>query len=582
MASKTYAVGTTLTPTNSVTDDTYVSPYNLLVADSITPATISSVTLTYETTSDPGGGWLPLVITGSYAPTQVNSSWSSSTDGQEIGDDYYIRVTSGPTPVGLFVADGQQTVTCTPPSSTTLVGTNYGFDIVAQLDGGTGTASADIDVVEVSVTYTVAGPETPTDPGADITVAVWDQANTTKVADLENTWGRTWQDVASDAGTAGVSLETSNANADELTVGRHLRFNFGDDLAFTGVIGDGDTERTLAGDGDDAALVTNIRCRGIAAEWDDATVQPVNGLTGQPYADRRPFTWASPEQPITSWSNCYTYLGQISRQIQLDPPFHEPWYPPRGWPTMDCEWMWPINRGNVYPVTTGLMVRDITIGVSGPVTHFVTGDQRSRFFIDGLEALGWTGEWPEQSFVDGFECTVEMSAGTHRLAIETETFDLSSLGLPARGMATWCAHRPDGTGVFDSGTVIAKATAATWKGWDVEQKGFTPAPSPGKIIQTFLQEAQADDMLTGWELTFNSVVDSGGQPWDRPVEIVARVGDTGLDLLRQLADVSVDWRAQPAAKRLDMWNKGNRGTLVSAAEITTGPSGNAFELVRTQ
>lgn len=415
---------------------------------------------------------------------------------------------------------------------------------------------------------------------ADISVSVWNEANSAKVADLDDTWGRQWQDQENDAGTAGLSIETDNTNADELTVGRHLRFKLGTDTAFTGVIGDGDTERTLAGAGDDAAKVTNIRCRGIAAEWDDAVIQPVNGLSGRPYGDRRPFTWACPEMPISSWATSYAYLPRISTQFNLDPPHHHPWFPPRGWPTLGCEWLWPINRGNVYPVTTGLLVRDLTVGVSGPVTMFFTGDQRSRLFVDGLQAHGWTSEWPEQSFVECFETTVEMSAGTHRIAIETETFDLSSLGLPARGMATWCAHRPDGTGLFDSGTVIAKANDSDWKGWDTEDKGFTPAPNPYYILSTFLSESQSAGMLTGWSLSCTASADSNGQPWDRAIEVVPRVGDTGLDLLRMLSDVSIDWRARPAGKVLDVYNSGNRGTTVSAAAITA--DSNAFEIVRAQ
>ena len=583
MATKTYAVGTTITPTEAGTDTTAIAPYDSLVADGIAPTGISSVTITYETTSDPGGSWKPYVATTCVdGGVDVNSDWSSSTDGVEVGDDFLVRATSGPTLVGLFESDGQVTVTCTPPSSTTLVDTaasGTGLDIEAVIDDGAGSASADVSVVSFSVTYTATA-EAPSDPGADIAVEVWDQANTSKVADLDDAWGRSWQDMRNDPGTAGVDFETDNTNADEVTVGRHLRFKLGDDLAFTTVVADGDLERTLAGEGDDAAKVTKVRSRGIAAEWDRAVVQPVNGLDGRPQSDVRPFTWASPEMPISSWSTCYTYLGQISRQIELDPPFHEPWYPPRGWPSLDAEWMWPINRGNVYPVTRGLMVRDFTVGVSGPVTFFVTGDQRARFFVDGLEALGWIGEWPEQSFVKAFECTVELTAGTHRIALEVETYDLSSLGLPARGMGTWCAHRPDGTGVYDSSTELAVADASEWKGWDTEAKGFTPAPNPHTIMSTLLSEWQAEDILLGWSLSSTSTVDSNGQAWDRPVEILPRVGDTGLDVLGMLSDVSIDWRARPAGKVLDLFNKGTRGITVPGASIVADT--NAYRLERAQ
>ena len=412
-----------------------------------------------------------------------------------------------------------------------------------------------------------------------ITVAVWDQANTSKVADLDNTWGRSWQDLANDPGTAGFELDSDNANADELTVGRHVRFSLGGDLAFTSVIADGDLDRTLAGDGDDAAKVTKVRSRGLLAEWDDATVQPVNGMDGRPYADRRPFNWACKEMPISSWSTAYAYLPRIATQFNLDPPYMHPWYPPRGWPTLSCEWLWPINRGNVYPVTTGLLVRDLTISTAGTYTMFFTGDQRSRLFVDGLEAHGWTSQWPTQSFVECFQTEVYLSVGTHRIAIETETFDLSSLGLPARGMATWCCHKPDGTGDYNSSTLIAGCDHSDWKGWDTEHEGNVfPAPNPYHILSTVLSEAQADDMLTGWSLSCTSTVDSNGQAWATPVEVVPRVGDSGLDLLRMLGEVSIDFRARPAGKVLDVFNKGNRGSVVGGVSIEADD--NAYRLER--
>lgn len=142
-------------------------------------------------------------------------------------------------------------------------------------------------------------------------------------------------------------------------------------------------------------------------------------------------------------------------------------------------------------------------------------------------------------------------------------------------------HKPNGTGVYNGSTLVAAMSASDWKGWDTENKGNTvPAPNPHKILSTFLAEAQAANMLTGWSLGCTATVDSNGQPWDTPIEVVPRVGDSGLDLLRQMTEVSIDWRARPAGKVLDVYNKGNRArtTVTNSIEADV----NAFTLVRTQ
>lgn len=158
MATRTFAVGIDLDLTDSAGDSLQdaLVPSALLTADGFAPETITKVTLTVRTTVDPAGGWLPLVVFKCFEDaSQADCTWSSSTDGQEVGLDYIVRATSGPTPVGLFVADGAVTIECTPTSDTALVagGDDY-FEVSAYLEGGAGAATATVEVVSIEVEFT--------------------------------------------------------------------------------------------------------------------------------------------------------------------------------------------------------------------------------------------------------------------------------------------------------------------------------------------------------------------------------------------------------------------------------------------
>lgn len=96
-----------------------------------------------------------------------------------------------------------------------------------------------------------------------------------------------------------------------------------------------------------------------------------------------------------------------------------------------------------------------------------------------------------------------------------------------------------------------------------------PAPTPGRILRALLEEAQARGALTGWTLSCTDAADSAGQAWPVNQAFTFRVGQNLADVLRQMADTSIEYRAQPAGLRLDVYRK---GTVIApnAATFTIG------------
>lgn len=590
MPTETFAIGTVLEPAHNAGDNLEPSqpPDFLLGLEGIEPETITELVLSVQVTSDPGGGWLPLLIaTCNVDGSPAAATWESSVSGVVIGSDYYVKAEAGPTPLGLFAADGVVTITCTPPSPTAMIGGDNDYLSVASLlVGGAGAASATVNVISMAVTYTVPAaeptaaspPVRPELASPDITTELWDELNTTKVADLEGTWARSWQVQANEVGSGHLELHNDNPQIAELTVGRHVRFKYRGDYAHTLVIGHGDRQKVLAGDGDHAAQITVLESEGHLAEWAYATIQEPT-IGNDPPPDRRPFNWAAPEMDISTWAPAFTYLPQLIRQINLDPPYHEPWHTVcRGMNARTSEWIYPINRGGLYVPTTARVCRDLTIGVAGLVTHFVGGDGRVRPYIAGVAQMDWSEQWPKQSFLDAYKFTTHMAAKTHRLGLEIEVYD-DLTDRPARGMGTWAAFRELGNGRYDATNLIMVTSAADWRGWeDANKGGVVPAPNPHQIIAKILTEAQNRGMLPGWTLSSTAATDSGGLPWSNPVEFVFQVGASALDALRALAAVSIDFAVNPTGRTVHLFNKGTAGELLGSVAVSAGE--NAWRLVR--
>jgi hypothetical protein len=411
---------------------------------------------------------------------------------------------------------------------------------------------------------------------ATLTAQLWDTSNAALVASLPDSFARSWQDPLNDAGRGSLSLKVDDSVAASCTVGRHIRFLLDGDYVYTWRIDR--REAVITARDEEYGQVLKLSGRGHVARWDDAVVYPYGGINARPASDVRPFTWASPEVSTTGWSNAVVQRTGASTQVNL--PSWTVW-PPRGWPapvtSSSCSWIYSRAAAGVHPTGYTYYRTSFTIGADQILCFFVTGDDRVRLFLDGITLVEWTDQYPTWSLADTHRCTVEVTAGTHELAIQCENYDFTgdpvlgwSLGSPG-GVLCAVHTRPD-LSTFSSSSLVV-GSSSSWKCLDYPS--VVPAPTPGKIIQTLLTEAQARSALTGWSLTCTDTVDSAGNPWDTPYEFAPRVGDTYLQVLKALAADQIDFYADPGALQLNVYNK---GTSVGVGPTYTVGS-NITELV---
>jgi hypothetical protein len=331
--------------------------------------------------------------------------------------------------------------------------------------------------------------------------------------------------------------------------------------------------------------------RGLAAEFDDAVTYPSGQiypnaqLIVRPWSDQRPFSWATSEVSTSGWPFAVSQFGQTTCIPNILDPIVG--VPPAGWPSplqsQFVQWIWTRGRA-LHPAGNCLFRKQFNI--SGNTTQcvlFLSAGGRARALIDGIEVIPWTSTFPtwSSSFTTSVVLPIsgqEISLGTHQLAIEAENFDYSSAQYKTPG-SVGCVmaalYAIPSSGRYTVSDLIC-GTDTTWKCLDYPTT--YPAPTPGQVIGVLRNDAQARGALTGWTFggSFGDDTDSVGAPWATSVEQVVRVGDSLLSVLRSLQDQQlIDWRADPVAKRLWVWNW---GTSVANSGVTLAKGSNLLEL----
>jgi hypothetical protein len=420
---------------------------------------------------------------------------------------------------------------------------------------------------------------------ATMLVEAWSADNLTYLGALDESYNRSFQDELSGMGRGQASVLSSSANAS--IDARVLRFKIAtpQQLATTGGLyafaSRVESKQWRYDQGEESSRGFTLTGRGLVSAWEDAIVFPYGGTGSRPSSDSRAFGWFSPELSTTGWQAAVVGISGLAPNTRTNPPLPDPWFPPKGWTSVltGTDWIWSRATNSGNPEGASLFRTTFSLGSADRVAIFYTASSRCRVWIDGvLVTPGWTSEPNEESFIYAHRATPYLSSGTHYIAVEAESRAWTP-ALPgvSRGILQVAVHSGGGSGaVYSSGNLLV-GTSSSWKCLDYPT--VYPAPTPGRILRQLLEEAQARGALTGWSLGCTDTVDSAGQPWPSDQAHVFRVGQTYADVLRQMADTSIEFAARPAGLVLDVWRR-DTITQPNAATFTIGT--NLTELEEDQ
>lgn len=110
-----------------------------------------------------------------------------------------------------------------------------------------------------------------------------------------------------------------------------------------------------------------------------------------------------------------------------------------------------------------------------------------------------------------------------------------------------------------------------------------PGMTATEVLGILIAQAQARGWAPALNVTYTDTTDSAGRPMQQVADISVRVGDDGLTVLRQFADIYLDFALKPAGLTLDVFDIDTAaGAAVAAYNPATDPddptSGNITSL----
>lgn len=411
---------------------------------------------------------------------------------------------------------------------------------------------------------TISQPDTIVPP---ITARIIDRSTWATIVDLDQSWGRTWENVLNEPGGGELAVDNTDPDLSLLGDDDLILFELHGHADF--VLMPGDIDRQTIAPNEEVDQATTIAGPGHLAVLEEAVVYPSRGVGVRPVQTDRPFNWTSPEYD-DSWWDTSTVVATGTTPW---------WYGVGSWPGglsgILGAWMWSTDGDSTYaPAGDVFFRRDFTVTTAGLYAFVFLADDRAHIYLDGqriIETRNWTNSDGDTASVD-----IELSAGVHTVAMWAQNNPGEPGNNPAAVRGVVALRNLDGT----LGTVVL-GTDATWQ--CIAYPIFLVGMTPGEVIRVCVEEAQARGALAGLTLTFTDEVDSDGQPWPLWADVSTKVGTDYLTFFGELTNSYIDMWMSPSGFELWAWVKNTRGdavdvTLAAPTDTSDPTSGLLLDL----
>jgi hypothetical protein len=321
---------------------------------------------------------------------------------------------------------------------------------------------------------------------------------------------------------------------------------------------------------------------GLLGILDKLRVYPTSGVERQPKETTRFYNWTYPLYDISGLPNAQNML--FTNFAKTTWPW--PWasdFPADGifGPFSGTQNLWADNPGgnpstylNADAGHCWFFYDEAAFYVDGYYRFSLAADDSAELYLDGQQLLT-TDTFTQTRTVD-----VKVTAGTHRLAVHARNGDDLSVILG------WSGPGAISVAIQYVSLVDATLVGFSTDAWQVvAYEDEPPGVTPGQALLWSIDEGTVRGVLPGLTFSFDTDLDSNGNPWDEVGDIAVPVGTSGVDFARQLnatyTDLAMSVDLEGDGLLLHAYRRGERGGAsgLTLTETTSPETTNVVEVV---
>ena len=381
-----------------------------------------------------------------------------------------------------------------------------------------------------------------------VTVQTRNATNTATASLLPRAFGIDFEVRRNESGSGAFLLDNDDPDFGAVTAGVIVQFLIDGTPRFAGRVVD--PQRDEVSETDEDAYTTTFTVVGLDVDLDETPVANSylpGGLV--PGMDELYFNWAAPTFDVTFGPGAWEKAKILAVQGWPSPHWQGA---PGSWTAPSALWVGPQIATASHAPTGKWCAKQTFLVPAGHKLLEWSADNWATLYINGRE-MGKSGDWRQR-----YTAEFDTVAGFLTLgwAVEND-IDYAPAGDNPTGLIASLRDRDS------TGEILWQSSA------DMDVLPYPPSIpgfTPGRVFWFCSEQGREsgqllEDWITGsWPTTFT--YDSGGTVWPYIEDTSFRYyEDSVLDVVRQLAELWIDWAVAPTNKVLSMWAKGTASSL---------------------